>query len=76
MENRLSTLQPDCRVYLNDITGVAVVSGFNLEQVHIHACGVVRQGYVPVEDEYLLYEHKTTKQTGNFRKVTFIKKTL
>jgi len=74
MEQKPALMQPDCRIYLNDITGVAVVSGFDWEMVHNHACGIVRYGYVPTSDEYLLMEHKTTGQQGTLRKLTFIKK--
>lgn len=69
-----SKFQPDCRIYLNDLTGVALVSGFDHEQVRIHACGIVRMGYVPVSDEYLLYQHKDTLEMAHLRKIAFIKK--
>lgn len=74
MKSNPSEFQPDCRIYLNDLTGAAVVSGFDHEQVHIHACGIVRMGYVSVSDEYVLYQHTKTLNVAPLRKLTFIKK--
>lgn len=52
----------------------ASVMGFDLDAVQEFACNLVCRGFVPVEDDYCLMEHKTTGQRANFRKITLIRK--
>lgn len=67
-----SQLQPQLKL-LETPTGGALLCGFDLDGVQEIACTLMRHGFVPVEEEYLLYEHKTTKQRGRFKKIIFIK---
>lgn len=49
-----------------------VVYGFDLDLVQENACFLVARGFVPVDEEYCLMEHKVTGQQGHFRRISFI----
>lgn len=66
-------LQPELHCHENQLKGVAVVAGFNLDMVQDCAFILITDGYVPVEDTYTLMEHKTTKRRGHFRKLTLVR---
>lgn len=67
-------MRPQLRIVEDSSKGTAVVLGSDFESVQISACHLVLRGFVPVEDEYFLMEHKKTKRRSHFRKMTFIKK--
>jgi hypothetical protein len=66
-------LHPQLRLYENSAKGEAVVAGFDLEAVQKYAFLLVVQGYVPVDDDWSLMEHRATGVQGHFRKLSFIK---
>lgn len=72
---KLPGLQPELRILLRHLTRTAVVAGFDSFRVQREAFKLITRGWVPVEEDYTLYQHKITKQTGHFRKITLIKKT-
>lgn len=67
-------MNPKLRIVEDRMKGTAVVLGSDFELVKDSACHLVLRGYVPVEDEYFLMEHKRTRRRGHFRKMTFIQK--
>lgn len=67
-------MNPQLRIIENTRTGTAIVLGSNHDAVQEAACNLVMRGYVPVEDEYFLMEHRRTKKRANFRKVSFVNK--
>ncbi len=69
MKNKM---KPQIRL-LETPDGGALLCGFNLKKVGETACILFANGFVPVEEEYLLYEHKRTKVRGHFRRITFKK---
>ncbi len=72
MQDNSSLLSP--QLYQHENQSGTVVAGFNLDVVKDFACALVKRGFVPVEDDYCLMEHRVTGQQGHFRKITFIKK--
>ena len=65
-------MRPHLQLVENTETGTAVVIGSDFDAVQSFACNLVLRGYVPVEDEYMLMEHKRTGKQCHFRKVTLV----
>lgn len=66
-------LEPHLRIIEDSAKGTAVVLGSDFSSVEESACNLVFRGYVPVEDEYFLMQHKRTKRCSHFRRITFVK---
>lgn len=67
----LVPLKPAVRVSRKLLAGIAVVCGFDHAAVQERACRMIRDGYHPISEEYVLMEHKKTHQQGHFRRLIF-----